>query len=108
MKVYIYVNESIFCGSHGIYDVCVVEVDNLKEAREISVEMGDELYYTYEHIFSNNDYDEEDMWYVNTCIWKIKDEYQNTSVKELDSICAESDCKDFIKTYCEECLYENL
>lgn len=67
MKVYIYVDESIFCGCHGIYDVCVVEVDNLKEAREISMEMGDELYYTYEHVFSNSDYDEEEH-YVNTCI----------------------------------------
>lgn len=107
MKVYIYVDESIFCGNHGIYDVCVVEVNDFKEAREISMEMGDELYYTYEHVFSNSDYDEED-WYVNANIWKIKDEYQTTSVKELDSICAESDYKDFIKTYCGECLYENL
>ena len=107
MKVYIYVDESIFCGNYGIYDVCVVEVDNLKEAREISMEMGDELYYTYEHVFSNNDYDEEER-YVNTCIWTIKDEYQNVPVKELDSICAESDYKNFIKIYCGECLYENL
>ena len=107
MKVYIYVDESIFCGNHGIYDVCVVEVDNLKEACEISMEMSDELYYTYEHVFSNSDYDEEEH-YVNTCIWTIKDEYQNVPVKELDSICAESDYKDFIKTYCGECLYENL
>ena len=107
MKVYIYVDESIFCGSHGIYDVCVAEVNDFEEAREISTEMGEELYYTYEHVFSNSDYDEEEH-YVNTCIWTIKDEYQNISIKELDSICAESDYKDFIKNYCEECLWENL
>lgn len=107
MKVYIYVDESIFCGLYGIYDVCVTEVDNLKEAHEISMEMGEELYDTYGYIFSNSDYDEEER-YINTCIWTIKDEYQNVSVKELDSICAESDYKNFIKDYCEECLYENL
>lgn len=107
MKVYIYVDESIFYGNYGIYDVCVIEVDDFKEAYIISMEMGDELYYTYEHVFSNSDYDEEEH-YVNTCIWTIKDEYQNVPVKELDSICAESYYKDFIKTYCGECLYENL
>lgn len=105
MKVYIYVNENIFCGNHGIYDVCVAEVDNLKEAREISMEMGDELYYTYEHVFSNIDYDEEDC-YVNVSIWEIKEEYQNISVRELDSICAEHDYEDFVGTYCRKCLYE--
>lgn len=107
MKVYIYVDESIFCGNHGIYDVCVAEVDNLKEAREISMEMGDELYYTYEHVFSNTNYDEEDR-YVNVAIWKIKDEYQDKPVRDLDSICAESDYENFIEDYCEECLYQNL
>lgn len=105
MKVYIYIDESIFCGSHGIYDACVVEVDSLKEAREISMEMGDELYYTYEHVFSNSDYDEEER-YVNVSICSIKNEYQNVPVEDLDSICAEYDYENFVRTYCEESLYE--
>lgn len=105
MKVYIYIDENIFCGSRGIYDVCVVEVDNLKEAREISMEMGDELYYTYGHVFSNSNYDEENR-YVNVDIWEIKDEYQNKSFGELDFICAEFDYKNFVRAYCGKCLYE--
>ena len=62
MRFVIYAYESTYCGSHGIYDICVTEVNSLDEADDIGETMAYEVIDSYSHLFEP-DPDEEDEEY---------------------------------------------
>ena len=113
MLVYVYAYEGHYQGSHGIEDMCVMEVsDNLekaeKEINEWGFEASHELIYSFgleeEYFEDYNDISEEE-WLDATydCGWyayKIREDV-NLSERELDELCCQLGDELFRKEYCE-------
>ena len=106
MKVCIYVDESMFKGEYGIYDICVADVIDITEARDIAMEMGDKLYDSFERIFLNRgiDLDSENS-YINISIYSLKSGFINLSSKLLNDKCILINPKEFIRDYCDKELF---
>lgn len=55
MRFVIYAYESTYGGLHGIYDICVTEVNSLDEVDDIGETMAHEVIDTYSHLFANDE-----------------------------------------------------
>lgn len=108
MVVYIYSDETMYCGLHGMYNCGVYEVNNLEEANEIGHELAYDVVESYSSISDNYDYDDDDdmealdeslQWIV----WTIKPEAQlKLGIGGLMKESARLDRDSFVDMYCGE------
>lgn len=107
MRFVIYAYESAYCGSHGIYNICVAEVDSLDEVDDIGETMAYEVIDSYSHLFANDDvydYDEDDDYEVTSPEWeyaRILPKWDNIPTAELDAEAAELGYEEFVNKYCK-------
>ena len=122
MRIFIYACESFYGGLHGIEDFCIEEFETYNESliRDIGMELSQNVIENYINIDRDyldcdgpEDFDsEEEYWEVYTDMvnehsewyaYKIKDEFNNMTIKELEEIAATvTGPQSFIKKYCEE------
>ena len=104
MRFVIYAYESKYGGLHGIYDICVTEVNSLDEADTIGETMAYEVIDSYSHLFEP-DPDEEDEEYETTSPeWeytRILPKWDNIPTAELDAEAAELGYEEFVNKYCK-------
>lgn len=101
MRFVIYAYESIYGGSHGIYDICVTEVNSLDEADDIGETMAYEVIDSYSHLFTN---DEDEEYEATSPEWeytRILPKWDNIPTATLDAEAAELSYKEFINKYCK-------
>lgn len=90
-------------GLHGIYDICVTEINSLDEVDSIGEAMAYEVIDTYSHLFANDDvydYDEDDDCEVTSPEWeyaRILPKWDNI----LDAEAAELGYEEFVNKYCK-------
>lgn len=107
MRFVIYAYESAYCGSHGIYNICVAEVDSLDEADTIGETMAYEVIDSYSHLFANDDvydYDEDEEYEATSPEWeyaRILPKWDNIPTAELDAEAAELGYEEFVNKYCK-------
>ena len=106
MRFVIYAYESTYSGLHGIYDICVTEVNSLDEADDIGETMAYEVIDSYSHLFANDDvydYDEDDDYEVTSPEWeyaRILPKWDNIPTETLDAEAAELGYEEFVNKYC--------
>ena len=101
MRFVIYAYESTYGGSHGIYDICVTEIDSLDEADDIGETMAYEVIDSYSHLFTN---DEDEEYEATSPEWeyaRILPKWDDIPTKELDAEAAELGYKEFVNKYCK-------
>lgn len=107
MRFVIYAYESTYGGLHGIYDICVTEINSLDEVDSIGEAMAYEVIDTYSHLFANDDvydYDEDDDCEVTSPEWeyaRILPKWDNIPTAELDAEAAELGYEEFVNKYCK-------
>lgn len=106
MRFVIYAYESTYCGLHGIYDICVTEVDSLDEVDNIGETMAYEVIDSYSHLFANDekDCDENEDYEVTYPEWeytRILPKWNNIPTETLDVEAAELGYKAFVNKYCK-------
>ena len=101
MRFVIYAYESTYGGLHGIYDICVTEVNSLDEADDIGENMAYEVIDTYSHLFAN---DEDEEYEATSPEWeytRILPKWDNIPTVELDAEAAELGYEEFVNKYCK-------
>ena len=101
MRFVIYAYESTYGGSHGIYDICVAEINSLDEADDIGETMAYEVIDTYSHLFAN---DEDEEYETTSPEWeyaRILPKWDNIPTAELDAEAAELGYEEFVNKYCK-------
>lgn len=101
MRFVIYAYESTYGGLHGIYDICVTEVNSLDEADDIGETMAYEVIDTYSHLFVN---DEDEEYETTSPEWeytRILPKWDNIPTAELDAEAAELGYEEFVNKYCK-------
>ena len=107
MRFVIYAYESTYGGLHGIYDICVTEINSLDEADSIGEAMAYEVIDTYSHLFANDDvydYDEDDDCEITSPEWeyaRILPKWDNIPTETLDAEAAELGYEEFVNKYCK-------
>ena len=122
MKIFIYACENFYGGLHGIEDYYIDEFETYNEriVTNIGIDMSQDVIENYINVDEDyldcngaEDFDSEDDYYeayneaVNEHIewyaYKIKDEFNDIPIKDLDKIVATvTGPQSFIKKYCEE------
>ena len=101
MRFVIYAYESTYGGLHGIYDICVTEVDSLDEVDDIGETMAYEVINSYSHLFTN---DEDEEYEATSPEWeytRILPKWDNIPTAELDAEAAELGYEEFVNKYCK-------
>ena len=101
MRFVIYAYESTYGGSHGVYDICVTEVNSLDEADTIGETMAYEVIDSYSHLFAN---DEDEEYEATSPEWeytRILPKWDNIPTAELDAEAAELGYEEFVNKYCK-------
>ena len=101
MRFVIYAYESTYGGLHGIYDICVTEINSLDEADDIGETMAYEVIDTYSHLFAN---DEDEEYEATSPEWeytRILPKWDNIPTAELDAEAAELGYEEFVNKYCK-------
>ena len=101
MRFVIYAYESTYSGLHGIYDICVTEVNSLDEADDIGETMAYEVIDAYSHLFAN---DEDEEYEATSPEWeytRILPKWENIPTAELDAEAAELGYEEFVNKYCK-------
>ena len=101
MRFVIYAYESTYGGLHGIYDICVTEVNSLDEVDNIGETMAYEVIDTYSHLFAN---DEDEEYEATSPEWeytRILPKWDNIPTAELDAEAAELGYEEFVNKYCK-------
>ena len=101
MRFVIYAYESTYGGSHGVYNICVTEVNSLDEADTIGETMAYEVIDTYSHLFAN---DEDEEYEATSPEWeyiRILPKWDNIPTAELDAEAAELGYEEFVNKYCK-------
>lgn len=108
----IFAYDNLYGGLHGMFEIDVIECENDAEADSIGEEMSREVIEEYPTIRYDleaeldKDYDDDD-WNdaidedIAYSIGRVKKEYDNLSLDELNDIFAEGDYEDFIDKYCD-------
>ena len=122
MRIFIYACENFYGGLHGIEDFYIDEFEtyNGRIISNIGTELSQDVIEKYINVDEDyldcngaEDFDsEEEYWEVYTDMvnehsewyaYKIKDEFNNMTIKELEEIAATvTGPQSFIKEYCEE------
>ena len=101
MRFVIYAYESTYGGSHGVYDICVAEINSLDEADDIGEAMAYEVIDSYSHLFAN---DEDEEYEATSPEWeytRILPKWDNIPTAELDAEAAELGYEEFVNKYCK-------
>ena len=101
MRFVIYAYESTYGGLHGIYDICVAEIDSLDEADDIGETMAYEVIDSYSHLFTN---DKDEEYEATSPEWeyaRILPKWDNIPTAELDAEAAELGYEEFVNKYCK-------
>lgn len=107
MRFVIYAYESTYGGSHGIYNICVTEVNSLDEADDIGETMAYEVIDSYSHLFANDDvydYDEDEEYETTSPEWeyaRILPKWDDIPTETLDAEAAELGYEEFVNKYCK-------
>ena len=106
MRFVIYAYESTYGGLHGIYDICVTEVNSLDEADDIGETMAYEVIDSYSHLFASEeeDCDEDEEYEATSPEWeyaRILPKWDNIPTAELDAEAAELGYEEFVNKYCK-------
>ena len=104
MRFVIYAYESTYGGLHGIYDICVTEVNSLDEADDIGETMAYEVIDSYSHLFEPDPDEEDEEYEVTSPEWeytRILPKWDNISTEELDAEAAELGYEEFVNKYCK-------
>ena len=106
MRFVIYAYESTYGGLHGIYNICVTEVDSLDEADDIGKTMAYEVIDSYSHLFTSEeeDCDEDGECEATFPEWeyaRILPKWDNIPTEELDAEAAELGYEEFVNKYCK-------
>ena len=122
MKIFIYACENFYGGLHGIEDYYIDEFEtyNRRIISDIGMKLSQDVIEKYINVDEDyldyngaEDFDSEDDYYeayseaVNEHIewydYKIKDEFNDIPIKDLEEIVATvTGPQSFIKEYCEE------
>ena len=122
MKIFIYACENFYGGLHGIEDYYIDEFEtyNRRIISDIGMKLSQDVIEKYINVDEDyldyngaEDFDSEDDYYeayseaVNEHIewydYKIKDEFNDIPIKDLEEIAARiTGPQSFIKKYCEE------
>ena len=92
MLVYIFACEASYGGLHGMYNVDVVEVQDMEEANEYGYEMAQDVVESYDCF--DEVFEEEFEWRV----YKIK---EGISAEEARAALGSHDEEGFVAKYCE-------
>ena len=101
MRFVIYAYESTYGGLHGIYDICVTEINSLDEADDIGENMAYEVIDSYSHLFTN---DEDEEYEATSPEWeyaRILPKWDNIPTETLDAEAAELGYEKFVNKYCK-------
>lgn len=101
MRFVIYAYESTYSGLHGIYNICVTEVNSLDEADDIGETMAYEVIDSYSHLFTN---DEDEEYEFTSPEWeytRILSKWDNIPTETLDAEAAELGYEEFVNKYCK-------
>lgn len=101
MRFVIYAYESTYGGSHGIYDICVTEVNSLNEADGIGETMAYEVIDSYSHLFMNDEDEECEATYPGWEYTRILSKWDNIPTETLDAEAAELGYEEFVNKYCK-------
>ena len=104
MRFVIYAYESTYGGLHGIYDICVTEVNSLDEADDIGETMAYEVIDSYSHLFEPDPDEEDEEYEATSPEWeytRILPKWDNISTEELDAEAAELGYEEFVNKYCK-------
>ena len=104
MRFVIYAYESTYSGLHGIYDICVTEVNSLDEADDIGETMAYEVIDSYSHLFEPDPDDEDEEYEATSPEWeytRILPKWDNIPTAELDAEAAELGYEEFVNKYCK-------
>ena len=101
MRFVIYAYESTYGGLHGIYDICVTEVNSLDEADDIGETMAYEVIDTYSHLFANDEDEEHEATSPEWEYTRILPKWDNIPTAELDAEAAELGYEEFVNKYCK-------
>ena len=106
MRFVIYAYESTYGGLHGIYDICVTEVNSLDEADDIGETMAYEVIDSYSHLFASEeeDCDEDEEYEATSPEWeyaRILPKWDNIPTETLDAEAAELGYEEFVNKYCK-------
>ena len=104
MRFVIYAYESTYGGLHGIYDICVTEVNSLDEADTIGETMAYEVIDSYSHLFEPDPDEEDEEYEVTSPEWeytRILPKWDNIPTAELDAEAAELGYEEFVNKYCK-------
>ena len=101
MRFVIYAYESIYGGTHGIYDICVTEVNSLDEADDIGETMAYEVIDSYSHLFTNDEDEECEFTYPEWEYTRILSKWDNIPTETLDAEAAELGYEEFVNKYCK-------
>ena len=122
MRIFIYACESCYGGLHGIGDFCIKEFEEYNEnlISDIGMELSQEVIESYINVDRDyldcdgaEDFDsEDDYWeayseavneHIEWYAYKIKDEFNDMPIKELEKIATTvTEPQSFIKEYCEK------
>ena len=94
MLVYIFACETSYCGLHGMYNVDVVEVQDMEEANEYGYEMALSVVESYDCFDDDEDIEQELEWRV----YKIK---EGISAEEARAAACSHNEEGFVAKYCE-------
>lgn len=101
MRFVIYAYESTYDGLHGIYDICVTEINSFDEADDIGKTMAYEIIDSYSCLFTN---DEDEEYEATSPEWeyaRILPKWDNIPTEELDAEAAELGYEEFVNKYCK-------
>lgn len=106
MLFYIWAAEDTYQGLHGMENYGVFDCWDREDADNRGLEMSLEVISSYglEGQYDCEDGDDIDAVCCEHTLWevfKIKDEYVDLGVNELDALCCQ-DPKDFVKKFTEE------
>ena len=104
MRFVIYAYESTYGGLHGIYDICVTEVNSLDEADTIGETMAYEVIDSYSHLFEPDPDEEDEEYEATSPEWeytRILPKWDNIPTAELDAEAAELGYEEFVNKYCK-------
>ena len=94
MLVYIFACESSYGGLHGMYNVDVVEVQDMEEANEYGYEMALGVVESYDCFDDDEDIEQELEWRI----YKIK---EGISAEEARAAVYSHNEEGFVAKYCE-------
>ena len=94
MLVYIFACETSYCGLHGMYNVDVVEVQDMEEANEYGYEMALSVVESYDCFDDDEDIEQELEWRI----YKIK---EGISAEEARAAVCSHNEEGFVAEYCE-------